>query len=55
MDMDNLVEPWIHSSVCEAVIVNDCTGTVCDLTTVYSSKDFTKRRVILISGPVFRR
>jgi len=39
MDVDNLVEPWIHSPVCEAIIVKVCTGTVCDLTTVYSSID----------------
>jgi len=39
MDMGSLVELWIHSSVCEAKIVKDCTGTVCDWTIVYSSKD----------------
>jgi len=44
--MDNLVELWIHFSVCEAVIVKDCTGTACDLTAIYSPKDFWRNVVL---------
>jgi hypothetical protein len=39
MDMDNLVEPWMYFSVCETIILKDCTGADCDLATMYSSKD----------------
>jgi hypothetical protein len=38
MDMDNPIETWLRSSVCENV-VGDFTGTVCDLTTVCNSKN----------------
>jgi hypothetical protein len=42
MDMDNLVEPWINSSECEAIVVKNCAGTVCDLTNMYiSTRSFT--------------
>jgi hypothetical protein len=39
MDMDNLVEPWMHFSVYEAIVLKDCMGADCVSAIMYSSKD----------------